>query len=47
MTAMSAAAIGLELWVWYDGQALTKQQVLSRLYFSISDLLAQNGIKTA
>lgn len=47
MTAMSGAAVGLELWVWYDGQALTKQQVLSRLYFSISDLLAANAIKTA
>jgi small-conductance mechanosensitive channel len=47
MTAMSGSAIGLELWVWYDGQALTKQQVLSRLYFSISDLLAENGVKTA
>lgn len=47
MTSMSAASIGLELWVWYDGQASTKQQVLSRLYFSISDRLSSHGIKMA
>jgi small-conductance mechanosensitive channel len=47
MMSMSGGSIGLELWVWYDGQSMTKQQVLSRLYFAISDLLAAHGIKAA
>jgi small-conductance mechanosensitive channel len=47
LTSLGGAAIGLELWVWYDGQQFAKQEVLSRLYFSISDALKANEIKMA
>jgi len=47
LTSLGGAAIGLELWVWYDGQQFAKQEVLSRLYFSISDALKAHEIKMA
>ncbi|MGM9490121.1 mechanosensitive ion channel family protein [Ideonella sp. YS5] len=47
LTSLGGAAIGLELWVWYDGQQFARQEVLSRLYFSISDALKLHDIKVA
>ncbi len=47
LTSLGGAAIGLELWVWYDGQQFAKQEVLSRLYFSISDALKAHEIRMA
>jgi small-conductance mechanosensitive channel len=47
LTSLGGASIGLELWVWYDGQQFAKQEVLSRLYFSISDALKAHQIKMA
>jgi small-conductance mechanosensitive channel len=45
LTGMSSTAIGFELWVWYDDQKFARQDVLSRLYYSVSDALGVNGIK--
>jgi small-conductance mechanosensitive channel len=47
LTSLSGSAIGFELWAWYDGQTHSRQQVLSRLYFAISDALKTNGIRMA
>jgi small-conductance mechanosensitive channel len=47
LTSLGGAAIGLELWVWYDGQQFAKQEVLSRIYFSISDAFKAHEIKIA
>lgn len=47
LTSLGGAAVSLELWVWYDGQQFAKQEVLSRLYFSISDSLKAHDIKMA
>jgi small-conductance mechanosensitive channel len=45
MTGMSATAVSLELWVWYDGQAFAKAEVLSRVYFLAMDALAGASVK--
>lgn len=45
LTSLGSTSIGFELWVWYDGQRFAKQQVLSRLYFSISDALKAHDIR--
>lgn len=45
MTGMSPSALSLELWVWYDGQAFAKAEVLSRVYFLVMDALAGAEIK--
>lgn len=47
LSSLGGATTGFELWVWYDGQSSTRQQVLSRLYFAVSDALKANGIKLA
>jgi len=47
LTSLGGATIGFELWVWYDGQQFAKQQVLSRLYFSISDALKAHDVRLA
>lgn len=47
LTSISGTAIGYELLVWYDGQSCSKQQVLSAMYFAISDLLKANDIQPA
>jgi len=45
ITGMSANALSLELWVWYDGQAFAKAEVLSRVYFRVMDALNGASIK--
>jgi small-conductance mechanosensitive channel len=47
LTSYAGAAIHFELWVWYDGQALAKQEVTSRLYFRIDEALRQHGVQPA
>jgi small-conductance mechanosensitive channel len=47
LTSLGGASIGFELWVWYDGQRFARQQVLSRLYFSVSDALRAHDIRMA
>ncbi|MED5618993.1 mechanosensitive ion channel family protein [Ideonella sp. BN130291] len=47
LTSLGGAALGFELLVWYDGQACSKQQVLSRLYFAIGSLLQGSDIRSA
>lgn len=47
LTTLGGAAIGFELLVWYDGQQSTKQQMLSALYFAVSDALAAHDVKPA
>ena len=45
ITNMTATALSLELWVWYDGQAFAKAEVLSRVYFLVMDALTGAEIK--
>ena len=45
ITNMTATAVALELWVWYDGQAFARNEVLSRVYFQVIDSLAAGGVK--
>lgn len=45
VTGLSATAMSLELWVWYDGQSFAKADVLSRVYFLVIDALAAASIK--
>jgi small-conductance mechanosensitive channel len=45
VTSLGGAAIGFELLVWYDGQALTRQQLLSKLYFTMADLFKAHEVK--
>ncbi len=45
ITNMTATALALELWVWYDGQAFAKAEVLSRVYFLVMDALTGAEIK--
>ena len=42
---MTATALGMELWVWYDGQRFAKADVLSQVYFAVVDVLGTNGIR--
>ena len=44
LTALGGDRISFDLIVWYDGQKFSRQQVTSRLYFSVSDALKQAGI---
>jgi small-conductance mechanosensitive channel len=45
LTSMTATAVTLELWVWYDGQAFARAEVLSRVYFAVVDALAAKDVK--
>jgi small-conductance mechanosensitive channel len=47
LTTLGGAAVGLELWAWYDGQQYTREEVLSRLYFAIGDALRAHDVKHA
>ena len=38
-------ALALELWVWYDGQAFARADVLSKVYFAVVDALSAAGTK--
>jgi small-conductance mechanosensitive channel len=46
ITAMTATALALELWVWYDGQSFARSEVLSKVYFAVVDALSAAGIRT-
>ena len=45
ITGMSASAVSLELWVWYDGQSFARVDVANRVYHAAFDALAAAGIK--
>jgi small-conductance mechanosensitive channel len=45
ITNMTATALALELWVWYDGQAFARAEVLSKVYFAAVDALSAHGVK--
>jgi small-conductance mechanosensitive channel len=45
ITNMSATAVTVELWVWYDGQTFARVDVASRVYFAAFDALGAAGIK--
>ena len=47
LTTLGGTAIGFELLVWYDGQSCSRQEVLSALYFAISDALRAHDVKNA
>jgi small-conductance mechanosensitive channel len=47
ITSLSATAVSLELWVWYDGKAFARPELLSRVYFKIVDTLIRNDVKLA
>ena len=47
LTTLGGTSIGFELLVWYDGQQCSKQEMLSSLYFAISDALKAHEVKTA
>ncbi len=47
LVSMGGASIGLELHVWYDGRQCAKQQVLSGLYFALTDALKAHEVKLA
>lgn len=44
---LTAYAVSLELWAWYDGQKFPRADILSRVYFAIVDSLASNDVKLA
>lgn len=45
ITGMSASAVTVELWVWYDGQSFARVDVASRVYYAAFDALAAAGLK--
>jgi small-conductance mechanosensitive channel len=45
ISALGGAAMGLELLVWYDARERSKQQMLSEMYFALTDALTARGIK--
>jgi small-conductance mechanosensitive channel len=47
MQSLSAASIGLELHVWYDGRSCPKQKVLSEVFFAVTRALREQGVKLA
>jgi len=47
LVSLGGASIGLELHVWYDGRQCAKQQVLSGLYFALTDALKAHEVKLA
>ena len=47
IASISASAVTLELWAWYDSRKCPRSEVLSRAYFAIVDTLARHEVKLA
>lgn len=47
IAGISATAVSLEVWAWYDGQKFPRAEILSQVYFAIVDALARNDVKLA
>ena len=47
ITAVTASAVTLEIWAWYEARRFAKSEVLSQVYFQVVDLLARNEVKLA
>ncbi|HEY8973838.1 MAG TPA: mechanosensitive ion channel domain-containing protein [Burkholderiaceae bacterium] len=47
ITAVTASAVTLEVWAWYEARRYAKSEVLSQVYFHVIDSLARNEVKLA
>jgi small-conductance mechanosensitive channel len=47
ITAVTASAVTLEIWAWYEARRFAKSEVLSQVYFHVIDELARNDVKLA
>jgi small-conductance mechanosensitive channel len=47
IAGISASAVALELWAWYDSRKCPRSEVLSKAYFAIVDTLARHEVKLA
>jgi len=47
ITALTASAVTLEIWAWYEARRFAKSEVLSKVYFNVVDALARNDVKLA
>ncbi len=45
ITALAAATLSVELWVWYDGRRFARSEILSKVYYRIVDTFATNEVK--
>ena len=47
IASVSATAVTLELWAWYDSKKTPRSAVLSKAYFAIFDALSRDEVKLA
>jgi len=47
ITVVTASAVTLEIWAWYEARRFAKSEVLSQVYFNVIDELARNEVKLA
>jgi small-conductance mechanosensitive channel len=47
ITALTASAVTLEIWAWYEARRLAKSEVLSKVYFNVVDAFVRNDVKLA
>ena len=47
ITAITASAVTLEVWAWYEARKFARSEILSKVYFDIVDTLARNEVKLA
>jgi len=47
ITAVTASAVTLEIWAWYEARRFARSQVLSQVYFNVIDELARNDVTLA
>ena len=47
IASVTASAVTLELWAWYDSKKSTRSEVLSKAYFAIFDGLTAGEVKLA
>jgi len=47
LTALTASAVSLELWAWYDSRQFAPSDIQSKVYFALIDAMASNDVKLA
>ena len=47
ITSVTASAVTLEIWAWYEARRLARSEVLSQVYFNVIDELTRNEVKLA
>jgi len=47
ITAVTASAVTLEIWAWYEARRFARSEVLSQIYFNVVDDLTRNAVTLA